>query len=65
MKYLNLITITLALLKLTGILTLSWFIVLLPSIIYFGIILITLSIVLILIGIFGESIIDDDESKDK
>lgn len=63
MKYLNFITITLALLKLTGILTLSWFIVLLPSIIYFGITFIALIIVLTLIGIFGESF--RDELKDK
>lgn len=63
MKYLNCITVLLALLKLTGILTISWFIVLLPSIIYFGITFIALIIVLILVAIFGEAF--KDELKDK
>lgn len=63
MKYLNWITVLLVLLKLIGILTLSWFIVLLPSIIYFGITFISLIIVLILISIFGEAF--KDELKDK
>lgn len=63
MKYFNWITVLLVLLKLIGILTWSWFIVLLPSIIYFGITFISLIIVLILISIFGEAF--KDELKDK
>lgn len=63
MKYLNWITVLLVLLKLLGILTLGWFIVLLPSIIYLVITFISLVIVLILLAIYGEAF--KDELKDK
>ena len=63
MKYLNWITVLLVSLKLLGILTLSWFIVLLPSIIYFVITFIGLIIVLILIAIFGEAFRDEKIDK--
>lgn len=67
MKYLNLATLLLAILKLTGLLHIGWLIVFVPTFIYFGAIFITLALVALVFTTVSKEVweqLKDDFDKD-